>query len=355
MPPIIGLPLSLVNVQVIMLLYSQRDEVKMRQRTWLQAIQSNTEALLTWRKRRKLIKKEKQKRKNPVLDWVEVILSAVFIVLLINQYLFQAYQIPSGSMENTLEIGDRIFVNKLVFGPELIPGMYKIGGLEMPKRGQVVIFENPTYISKGPAFDILHRVLYMLSFTLIDIDRDEAGNVAVHFLIKRVIGVPGDRLRATRGEMEFLLPGETQWVDERAVKERYGFDYPTNRIFDTEKYGALEELAIGVAQEDAGILARVDMDQANRDLVGTRYRDKYFFDKIWNKTRYEISPFDRRFGSEWRRRQLGWYIGDQSIFPMGDNRDNSRDARYFHAVRMEKVLGKFAVRFWPLSRLGGIR
>jgi signal peptidase I len=327
----------------------------MRQKTWLLQIQSTTEAFLTWRKRRKLLKKEKQKRKNPILDWVEVILSAVFIVLLINQYLFQAYQIPSGSMENTLEIGDRIFVNKIIFGPELIPGRYKIEGVAKPKRGQVVIFENPTYLSKGPAFDILHRVLYMLSFTLIDIDRDEAGNVAVHFLIKRVIGVPGDRLRVRRGEMEFRLPGETAWIDEASIRERYGFRYPTSRIFDTSKYDDLERFAVGVAQEDGGILARVDTNEASRQLDSTRYKDNYFYNKIWNKTRYELSPFDRRYGSEWRRRELGWFINERNIFPMGDNRDNSRDARYFHAVKMEKVLGKFAVRFWPLGRLGGIR
>jgi signal peptidase I len=327
----------------------------MQQKTWLQHIQNTTETCLTWRKRRKLLKKEKQKRKNPVLDWVEVILSAVFIVLLINQYFFQAYQIPSGSMENTLEIGDRIFVNKVIFGPELIPGRYKIGGVTTPKRGQVVIFENPTYLSKGPAFDILHRVLYMLTFTLIDIDRDEDGNVAVHFLIKRVIGVPGDRLRVRRGEMEFRLPGETTWIDEASIQERFGFRYPTNRIFDTSKYTALERLAVGVAQEDAGIAVKVDTNAANNELSGTRYRDKYFFDKIWNKSRYKLSPFDKRFGTEWRRRELGWYIGERNLFPMGDNRDNSRDARYFHAVKMEKVLGKFAVRFWPLGRLGGIR
>ncbi len=327
----------------------------MRQKTWLMQIQSTAEAFLTWRKRRKLLKKEKQKRKNPILDWVEVILSAVFIVLLINQYLFQAYQIPSGSMEKTLEIGDRIFVNKMIFGPELIPGQYKIEGFAKPKRGQVVIFENPTYLSKGPAFDILHRVLYMLSFTLIDIDRDESGNVAVHFLIKRVIGVPGDRLRVRRGEMEFRLPGETDWIDEASIRERYNLRYPTSRIFDTSKYDDLEQLAVGDAQEYGGILARVDTNEASRQLGATRYRDKYFYDKIWNKTRYEMSPFDKRYGSDWKRRELGWYIGERSIFPMGDNRDNSRDARYFHAVKMEKVLGKFAVRFWPLGRLGGIR
>ncbi len=327
----------------------------MTQLDWQQTVQFRTEQFLTWRKRHKLLKKEKQKRKNVVLDWIEVILSAVFIVLLINQYLFQAYQIPSGSMENTLEIGDRIFVNKFVYGPELIPGMFKIDGFQTPARGQVAIFENPTYLSKGPAFDVLHRVLYMLSFTLVDIDRDAEGNVAVHFLIKRVIGVPGDKMRVVRGEMEFQLPGETAWIEEEVMKSRLGFDYPINRLFDVERYDALADLATGIAQEDAGIPISVDINKANRELAQTRYRDKYFFDKVWNRVRYEINPLDARYAAEWRRRQLGWYIDSGFIFPMGDNRDNSRDARYFHAVKMGKVLGRAAVRFWPLPRLGGIR
>jgi signal peptidase I len=154
--------------------------------------------------------------------------------------------------------------------------------------------------------------------------------------------------------MEFLLPGETDWIDEDVLRSRYGFEYPTSRIFDVSKYDDLRTSAVGVAQEDAGILVSVDMNQANGQLASTRYRDKYFFDKEWNRTRYEIEPSDRRYGAEWRRRELGWFIGKGAIFPMGDNRDNSRDARYFHAVMTKKVLGKFAIRFWPLGRLGGI-
>jgi signal peptidase I len=40
---------------------------------------------------------------------------------------------------------------------------------------------------------------------------------------------------------------------------------------------------------------------------------------------------------------------------MGDNRDDSRDARYFGPVRMEKVLGRALFRYWPITRLGGFR
>ncbi|MDR1898832.1 MAG: S26 family signal peptidase, partial [Treponema sp.] len=80
-------------------------------------LQILTESYLTRRARIRRIKKEKQRSKNPIVDWIEAFLWAAGVVLLINQYLFQAYQIPSGSMIDTLLIGDRVFVNKIIYGP----------------------------------------------------------------------------------------------------------------------------------------------------------------------------------------------------------------------------------------------
>ena len=45
----------------------------------------------------------------------------------------------------------------------------------------------------------------------------------------------------------------------------------------------------------------------------------------------------------------------REAIPMGDNRDDSRDARYFGPVRLEKVLGKGLFRYWPIARIGGVR
>ena len=127
--------------------------------------------------------------------WIaDAIASAVVIVLVINQYLLQAYQIPSPSMEPSLLVSDRIFVNKIIYGPELIPGMLKMPGFTVPARGDMIIFESPEYISSGPLKDILQRVIYMVTLSLVDIDKDEYGQPKHHFLIKRAIGMPGDRL-----------------------------------------------------------------------------------------------------------------------------------------------------------------
>lgn len=62
--------------------------------------------------------KEGEKR-NSLLDWLDAIIFAIIVVTFINIFFFQAYKIPSSSMENSLMTGDYLFVSKLAYGPKL--------------------------------------------------------------------------------------------------------------------------------------------------------------------------------------------------------------------------------------------
>ena len=336
------------HVYCVSLRYYREEDLKPAK--WYEKVQEKTEKFLTWRKRRKLIKREKQRRKNPIADWTEVIVSAVFIVLLINQYLFQAYQIPTGSMEHTLDINDRIFVNKFIYGPELIPGQAKLDGFVQPKRGDIIIFESPEYFSKGPYFEILYRVLYMITFTFVNLDRNEDGSIAHHFLIKRAIGMPHDRIRIRNGNVEILPPGEMNWVLEKEMQERLKLTYPVNRLIPAENYKAFKEITEENIPNGKSVV-NVLQEIARRGMV---YYDRLFVTKEASKLRYEMNPHNKSFSTEWKRKELGWYIAEDRVFPMGDNRDNSRDARYFNPVLLKKVLGQASFRFWPFNRFGGI-
>jgi signal peptidase I len=196
--------------------------MKAQQPEWALRVQRGTEAVLTWRRRRRLRKKAKQQAKSVIVDWIEAFLWAAAVVLLINQYLLQAYRIPSGSMTTTLLEGDRIFVNKMVYGPELVPGMAKLPGFTEPVRGEVIIFENPDYLTRGPLFDIVQRVLYMVTLSLVDIDRDASGDPRAHFLIKRAVGVGSDRFRMRAGLMEIKPLGESEWIQESELQDSTG-------------------------------------------------------------------------------------------------------------------------------------
>ena len=77
--------------------------------------------------------------------------------------------------------------------------------------------------------------------------------------------------------------------------------------------------------------------------------------KTFYKVQHQINPHESRYRSEFARYTLGWYIPNGWIFPMGDNRDNSNDGRYFGPVRLSKVLGKAMFIYWPISRMGAAR
>jgi signal peptidase I len=318
-------------------------------------IQDVTETYLTHRRRVRRIRKEKLRKKNPILDWIEAFLWAAGVVLLINQYLFQAYQIPSGSMIDTLLIRDRIFVNKLVFGPELLPGLVKIPSPIEPKRNDVIIFENPSYISRGPAFDIAHRVIYMLTLSMVDIDRDENGEPKAQFLIKRAPGMGGDRFVSHRGNMQIRFAGEDRWVFEGDYNAAAGLRHRVSRLIGEGDYPAIEAAGRAAAYGDMGLNPPEELYTLGAGIGNMRYPDYFAYERARLEALRGAFPQDNRYRVLLARQTLGWYVPPGYVFPLGDNRDNSRDGRYFGPVKKTKVLGKGSFIYWPPGRMGLIR
>jgi signal peptidase I len=318
-------------------------------------IQALTEGYLTRRRRIRRIKKEKQRAKNPILDWIEAFLWAAGVVLLINQYLLQAYQIPSGSMIDTLLIKDRIFVNKIIYGPELLPGLIKLPSPVKPKRNDVIIFESPSYISRGPVFDVAQRIIYMLTLSLVDIDRDESGDPKVHFLIKRAVGMGGDRFITEQGELMIRFAGEDRWVAEREYVARRGMGHNLSRLMESAAYPSLEAAGRAAAYLDLGLTPPEDLAAAASLTSTLRYPDYLAHERSRLELLRGARPQENRYRTLLARHTQGWYVPEGRLFPLGDNRDNSRDGRYFGPVRVSKILGKGALIYWPLKRIGSIR
>jgi len=319
-------------------------------------VQKITENYLTHRAKTRRVKKEKRKKKNPVIDWIEAFLWAACMVLLINQYLVQAYRIPSGSMIDTLNIGDHVFVNKIIYGPELLPGFLKLPSLIQPKRNDIIIFESPAYISRGTVFDIAQRVIYMLTLSLVDIDRDERGEQRVHFLIKRAAGQAGDRFKIENGEMKILFAGEDRWVYERDYNAKRGWNHNISRLIDIDQYPVLTAAGKARGWSDSGYPISDNLYTQAALIDNMQYGDSFAYHKARLETQRKAIVADRRYATLYaREHSLGWYVPDGRILPLGDNRDSSHDGRNFGPVSVSKVLGSGMIIYWPFWRWGLIK
>lgn len=95
------------------------------------------------------------KKKSTFREYAEAIIVALVLALFIRTFVVQAFKIPSGSMEPTLEIGDHILVNKFIYGIKLPFTSISLLPLGNPKRGEVIVFIYPLDTSK----DFIKRVV----------------------------------------------------------------------------------------------------------------------------------------------------------------------------------------------------
>ncbi|XOV90032.1 MAG: signal peptidase I [Pseudomonadota bacterium] len=197
-----------------------------------------------------------QLRKEPlVVEYSVSFFPVLLIVLVLRSFLAEPFQIPTGSMIPTLEVGDFIVVNKFAYGFRLPVLGTKIIPMGDPKNGDVMVFIPP--------------------------HEDE-------YFIKRVIGIPGDRVR---------YQDKTLYINDVEQPREFVASIPPGR----PQYLVYEETTGGV-----------------KHLI-------------------HLNPMPDPRVQE-------WVIPEGHYFGMGDNRDNSSDSRYWGLISDDKIVGKaFAV------------
>ena len=203
--------------------------------------------------------------------WYEVLDSAIIAValvaFLIRPFLVQSFIIPSGSMNNTLIKGDMLIASKITYR------------LHDPHRGDVVVFHAPETALRtlGQVYDPKHPTEY----------------------VKRVIGVPGDRISIVAGEGVYV---NGKHLSEPYVRSQVDYYFPTTPNGD-------------LAVHDAEVRNQLIPAVHGRDLV----------------------------------------VPKGYLFMLGDNRTQSHDGHAWGLLRRDRVVGEAAFIFWPVPRIGIIR
>lgn len=226
--------------------------------------------------------------------WVEYAKSffpVILAVFLLRSFLVEPFKIPSGSMIPTLHVGDFILVNKFTYGIRLPIIGKKVIAVDNPKRGDVMVFHYP----ENPSVDY----------------------------IKRVVGLPGDVI-VYRGK-QLLVNGELQ---QQKSEGEYNYVEGGLSFVHTERYS--ENLS-GHAHP---VLINPDMPSVHLGSVA------------------EFPLHDQCSYSE---KEVRCTVPAGHYFMMGDNRDNSRDSRYWGFVPDNLIVGKaffIWMNFGDLKRIG---
>lgn len=203
-----------------------------------------------------------RKRRSAPVDYAASFFPFLLLVLLLRSFLLEPYQIPSGSMIPSLAIGDFILVNKYTYGLRLPVVGTKVLSVKEPERGEVMVFVAP------------HKKEYF---------------------IKRVIGLPGDRIRYEKKQLYINgAPARQKFIATLPVGR------PDHRIYE-ERLGEVGH-------------------RIHKNLLdGRKVRE--------------------------------WVVPEGHYFMMGDNRDRSSDSRDWGFVPEENIVGR-AVAVWMHKKPG---
>lgn len=196
-------------------------------------------------------------------EWIDALVQAACLVLLINLFLFQLYAIPSESMVPEFMIGDRVVVLKTPSGPKFPLSNVGIPRMRSYERGDIVVFNNPHYndTKEARVRSFASQLVYMLTFTAVNINRDEYGAIKADPLVKRVVGMPGEKLMMVDGVLYAKRKDAPDFklVSEDAVWAAWNIDaLPRSERALVER--------IPLSREQFTLLESVESLRANADL-----------------------------------------------------------------------------------------
>lgn len=235
-------------------------------------------------------KRDDNKKKGVFREYTEALTIAIVIALLIRCFIFEAFKIPSGSMIPTLTVGDHIFVNKFIYGLRIPFTKKRFFKFHSPERGDVIVFIYP----KDEKLDF----------------------------IKRIVGLPGDRVQ---------IKGEDLWINgEKVVKTTLNISEVAGDVTRLKRDGDGTVPSFVIKDDEIVRFGWKDFDFFEEEISGKKHI------AIFNKHVPERDSYDI-------------IVPDGSYFVLGDDRDHSKDGRYWGFVPDENIKGKAMFVWLPID------
>lgn len=262
---------------------------------------------------------EDKVKKSKPREFADALIYAGIVAFIIKILLFEAFRIPTGSMEKTLWVGDFLLVTKFTYGattPRNIPftdiriPYLKLPGFKDPKKGDIIVFDFPG-------------------------DRDDLESTEVVNYIKRCVATPGDVLEIKDKKLYVngeIVPNPPNAVFDKVNRPESFFNprmFPKGEMWNEDWYGPIRVPKIG--------------DKIKID-TSTYEGWKMFVMKEGHSIR--MSGDGAVFVDEKELPNGEYTVEKDYLFMMGDNRNNSLDSRFWGFMPVENIVGEALIIYW---------
>ncbi len=263
--------------------------------------------------------KDEKIKKTKSREFFDALIYAGIVAFIIKILLFEAFRIPTGSMEKTLWVGDFLLVTKFTYGattPRNIPftdiriPYIKLPGFKEPQKGDIIVFDFPG-------------------------DRDDIESQEVVNYIKRCVATPGDTLEIRDKKLYVngeLFPNPPNTVFDKVNRPESFVNprmFPAGSKWNEDWYGPIRVPKAG---------DKIKIDSSNFDGW------KMFMIKEGNTVR--MSGDGKVYINETALPDGEYTVKRDYLFMMGDNRNNSLDSRFWGFMPVENIVGEALIIYW---------